>query len=435
MKTMPIFDQGYQHWDGPLSSHGWRWLAIARHGVRVQTRNRALRILLLLAWLPALALVVAVAVWGLVEQKNAGIMPFARLFLPPVVLQDPITFRTTVWTIFYYFFFRAQVFYIMLLVVVAGPGLISRDLRFNALPLYFARPLTRLDYFLGKLGVIGALVGAVAVGPAVIAYVTGVCFSLDLSVVKDTFPLLLCSVLLGLVITVSAGTLILAMSSLTARSLYVGIAWAGLWIVSSSVGTLLTNIHRQAVMRDLQQDNLARWLAANPPPAGVQMRGNSPVFERRGQIRQFKAGDDQRDLQQMETDRWVLAYREASQTAWAEAHFKESEAMRDDWRPLCSYVTNLNRMADALLGTDKAWVELGTAILRAPETGGMAGDGRGPRRTPQEVPAPPEGSERLVADRMVAQYPWWWSAAVLAGLVGISTWTMTRRVKSLDRLK
>ena len=42
---MPIFDQGYQHWQGPLSGHGWRWLAIARHGVRVQLKNRLLRFL------------------------------------------------------------------------------------------------------------------------------------------------------------------------------------------------------------------------------------------------------------------------------------------------------------------------------------------------------------------------------------------------------
>ena len=33
--TVPIFDQGYQHWNGTLTSHAWRWLAITRHGVRV----------------------------------------------------------------------------------------------------------------------------------------------------------------------------------------------------------------------------------------------------------------------------------------------------------------------------------------------------------------------------------------------------------------
>ena len=34
---MPIFDQGYQHWSGKLWGHGWRWLAITRHGVRIGT--------------------------------------------------------------------------------------------------------------------------------------------------------------------------------------------------------------------------------------------------------------------------------------------------------------------------------------------------------------------------------------------------------------
>ena len=123
----------------------------------------------------------------------------------------------------------------MLLVVIVGPNLISRDLRFNALPLYFSRPITRLDYFLGKLGVIAALVAAVAVLPAVAAYVLGVCFSLDLTVIRDTWRLLPASILYGLVIVVSAGTLMLALSSLSRRSLYVGIAWIGLWIISSAV--------------------------------------------------------------------------------------------------------------------------------------------------------------------------------------------------------
>jgi hypothetical protein len=53
---MPIFDQGYQHWSGELTGHGWRWLAITRHGVRIGMKNRLLRIALLIAWLPAVVL-------------------------------------------------------------------------------------------------------------------------------------------------------------------------------------------------------------------------------------------------------------------------------------------------------------------------------------------------------------------------------------------
>ena len=117
------------------------------------------------------------------------------------------------WTVAYSFFFQTELYFIMLLVTLAGPNLISLDLRYNALPLYFSRPVTRLDYFLGKLGVIAALVAAVAVLPAVAAYVLGVCFSLDLTVVRDTWRLLPASILYGLVIVVSAGTLMLALSS------------------------------------------------------------------------------------------------------------------------------------------------------------------------------------------------------------------------------
>ena len=54
---MPIFDQGYQHWSGTLTGHTWRWLAITRQGVRIGFKNRYLRLVILSAWMPAIALV------------------------------------------------------------------------------------------------------------------------------------------------------------------------------------------------------------------------------------------------------------------------------------------------------------------------------------------------------------------------------------------
>ncbi len=52
---------------------------------------------------------------------------------------------------------------------MVGPNLISQDLRFNAIPLYFSRPVRRFDYFLGKLGVIATFLAAVSIVPAVAA--------------------------------------------------------------------------------------------------------------------------------------------------------------------------------------------------------------------------------------------------------------------------
>src|SRR5262249_22862461 len=101
---MPIFDQGYQHWSGKLASHGWRWLAIARHGVRVGMKGRILRFVLLVSWLPSLILALALCLWGLVERKSefvATLIQFLRSFLGPQFITDPKYYRIEVWTICY----------------------------------------------------------------------------------------------------------------------------------------------------------------------------------------------------------------------------------------------------------------------------------------------------------------------------------------------
>src|SRR3954470_19802373 len=98
---MPIFDQGYQHWSGELTGHAWRWLAIARHGVRIGMKNRLLRVLLMLAWLPALVLAFSLCVWGLIEQKSDLVKPLLPMldFLGPEIMADPKAYRIEVWTL------------------------------------------------------------------------------------------------------------------------------------------------------------------------------------------------------------------------------------------------------------------------------------------------------------------------------------------------
>jgi hypothetical protein len=72
---------------------------------------------------------------------------------------------------------------------------------------------------------------------------------------------------------------------------------------------------------------------------------------------------------------------------------------------------------------------------RAEREARRAAAGKGARAKSAPRAEKPRSNERFLADQMVPQYPWWWSACVLAGLMGLSSWTLTRRVKSLDRLK
>jgi ABC-2 type transport system permease protein len=222
-----------------------------------------------------------------------------------------------------------------------GSDLISQDLRFNALPLYFSRPLRRVDYFFGKLGVIGALLGMVIVVPSLIAYILGILFSLDITIIRDTFPVLLASLAYGVVVVISAGTLILALSSLSRNSRYIALMWVAVWFVSMIVSAILVGI---------------------------------------------------------EQDRHFRGY----------GHAEQIEASKIDWRPLVSYSGNLSRIGHELLGTEACRERLSKIQFR---------------------------DRGLFAMLNSPQYPWYWSAGVLAVLFGISVCILHFRVRSLDRLK
>ena len=419
---MPIFDQGYQHWQGSLSGHRWRWLAVARHGVRTQLKNRFIRLLLLVAWLPAIALVTALTVWGLLEQQAESVMTFLKNVLPPEVIAQPREYRTAVWTIAYSYFFKAELFCSLFLVLIVGPNLVSRDLRFNSFPLYFSRPMRRFDYFLGKLGVIGFFLAATVVVPAIGAYLLGLAFSLDLGVIRDTHRLLWAGILYGLIITVSAGTLMLALSSLSRRSIYVGLAWAGFVFLTQMLAQALVGIRGDGEQQSIVRRGIEQWVKDHPPPPGIEMRG--PYLMRLKQAQPGTMTDEDKVRLKWNND-WHAANN---------AMYYEAEAVRlarsyTDWRPLLSYGNNLDRLGDELLDADGAWVLLGRVFERPREMIAPLAKGKG-------VPISTRpANDRLFAERRVWQFPWYWSAGVLSGLWLVSVFILSQRVKSLDRLK
>src|SRR5262245_43641853 len=381
---MPIFDQGYQHWSGELSGHAWRWLAITRHGVRIGMKNWLLRIAVMLAWLPAIGLAFMLCVWGLLEQKSPLAAPVASLFtfLGSDVLKDPKAYRVEFWTIAFDTFLLTELRFSMILILLVGPSLISQDLRFNALPLYFSRPLRRFDYFAGKLGVVGWFLAMVLIFPSIIAYLLGLLFSLDLSIIPDTFPMLLAAVGYGIVMTTSTGLFILALSSLSRNSRYVGLFWLAVWFVSSLVGTVL-----EAVNKEHQRH--ARYRA------NTQLQASRQAVNVRTNEQLAKHMKERQD---------------AEMKAWQEAQAAELEDARRDWRPMVSYTGNLARIGQEMLQTDKAW-----------------------RRFAENQS--PEMKTAFLQESLGPQYPWYWSAGLLAGLAGLSALVLNFRVKSLDRLK
>ncbi len=244
-----------------------------------------LRILLLLAWLPAIGLAFLLSMWGLLENGSpliASVRPLLTGFFSRQMLENPQHFRFEAWTLCFHRFLEIELYVSMVVILLVGPSLISQDLRFNALPLYFSRPLRRIDYFVGKLGVVAWFIGMVVVVPALLAYILGLLFSLDVTIVRDTLPVLLACLAYGAVIVLSAGTLMLALSSLSRNSRYVALFWVALWFVTMIVGGILTQV-------DVEQ---RRFKRREIPALAVQQPGDkllSPA-EQLAQQRAMQAG-------------------------------------------------------------------------------------------------------------------------------------------------
>jgi ABC-2 type transport system permease protein len=378
---MPIYDQGYQHWNGQLSGHGWRWLAVARHGVRTCVKGRLLRIVLLAAWAPALALAGFLCMWGLLERGSSAVRSIMQFLvvMNPGMAADPRHYRVAIWTLAYHFFLGAELYFSMALILLVGPNLISQDLRFNALPLYFSRPLRRIDYFLGKLGVIVALLIFVVIGPSVAAYILGLLFSFDLTILRDTFGLLLCAVGYGLVLALSAGMLMLALSALSRNSRYVMLMWVAVWLISGITADILQFVSGQ----QRRQVFFNQIMAAEQLPTHPTTQMTRDYYRRRRMARQ-QAGE---------------AYRAA-----------ELAASARDWRGTVSYVGDLARIERSMIGSDDSWRALSTL-------------------------EPAQDRSRFLNDALGTQFPWYWSAAVLAGVFGLSACTLHFSIRSLDRLR
>ncbi len=247
--------------------------------------------MLLVALLPAVALATALCLWGLIERKSdlvAGLVPIlvSFQFLGPDVATDPRHYRLEIWTLCFNLFFSIELTLSMILIVLVGPSLISQDLRFNAFPLYLSRPMRRIDYLGGKLGVIAAFLGLAIIVPCLLTYGLGLLFTFDLTILKDTYRLLFASVAYGLVIIFVSGMLVLALSSLSRSSRWVALFWLGIWLVSGFAsgaarrpagrrsGNALTSKESPRFKRKDQPTKRARSGGADSKPCGpIKSRG------------------------------------------------------------------------------------------------------------------------------------------------------------------
>ncbi len=217
---MPVHDQGYRRYDRRRIAPGHAWRIIASTGIRTLLGRRAFAVLLLAAWLPFL--VRAVQIYA------AANLPQVQFLAPTVA-----TFRQ---------FLGQQEVFLFFISVYAGAGLIANDRRANALQIYLARPLTRIEYIGGKLAVLVAFLLFVTWVPALALLLVQVLFAGSFVFVLQHWYLLPAITVFSVVQALTVALAMLALSSLSTNSRYVGIVYSALVFFTQAITLVLRGV-------------------------------------------------------------------------------------------------------------------------------------------------------------------------------------------------
>jgi ABC-2 type transport system permease protein len=210
---VPIHDQSYRRYGGNREAPGAAWLVIARIGIKAALSKRLFLWVMLGAWSQFF-------VRSVIFYLSAN-FPSMDILAPSVQ-----TFRQ---------FFEIQWIFVFFVTVYVGSGLIANDRRSNAIQIYLSKPLTRVEYVTGKLGVLVFFLLGVTLLPALALLLVQVMFSASLSFVAENLFLLPAITLYALVQVLLAAFLILALSSLSNSARYAGILYAGVVLFSNAV--------------------------------------------------------------------------------------------------------------------------------------------------------------------------------------------------------
>jgi ABC-2 type transport system permease protein len=224
---MDIREKGYSHWQGELKTSRYNWLPIFRNGIKTVFKKKYAKLIFAMSGSTFIIFLVAVYVSTKPELKILS--ELVRL-----LKSDADLFKT-----FYANGFLT--FMLLILSIFSGAELISTDLKFKAFPLYFARPLSRSDYLLGKFSIILFYLLLFTLVPGILLLLFKMLFTGSLAV----SPLLLLAILVfPLLECVFLASLTLALSILSANTKFIQIAIFLVYIFSNNLAQILKSIFK-----------------------------------------------------------------------------------------------------------------------------------------------------------------------------------------------
>ena len=236
---MAVHKRAYRPYEGPLTAERARFLVLPRYGLLELFESRLLTVFCVLCFVPILIAASAIyiayspAARALLEMSSAP--DYVRkpdFFFAILTFQGGLAFLLTAWV---------------------APVLISPDLVNGALPLYLSRPLTRVEYVLGKATVLLTLLSAITWAPMLVLFALEAGLAADgwgpanvriaAAVCAGSWVWILVLTLLGLAISAWIRWRVVASGAL-AGVFFMGAAFGEMWreVLNTSWGRL-TNLY------------------------------------------------------------------------------------------------------------------------------------------------------------------------------------------------
>lgn len=269
----------YRPYRGTAATSRWRFLALARTGIRTALK-RKLPLLLLFAPLGIATVIFSFVVYaGFAMGQGETPSAFGQGGDLIGALTSQILSTTTKQLLDVrdkvIGFHLATNLFSLLAIAWYGAGLIAEDRRLGAHLLYFARPLTRLDYALAKFLVVAFFGALASIVPGLVICTVAVFASPEWSFLTQQGEVIVDTVAFGTLTTVVLSSVVLAVSSLASRRTFALLGVFGFVLFSSALGNVLAVVQHERDFRAIgllpSMARVAAWI--------FDMRRGFPRFE------------------------------------------------------------------------------------------------------------------------------------------------------------
>jgi ABC-2 type transport system permease protein len=213
----PIRDLGYKPYDGPRLSHRGRFQVLFRRNLALAWASTLVKVDLILSMFPMV--VCAVIMYLKLAAQKRG--------LP--IKEDP-----GLWV--FNCIFWCQIWFAFTMSLLVAAPTISADVRSGAFQFYFARPVSRMAYLLGKVLSAAVLIASILAIPGLLLAIMRVALAADGGDALTQLPLLLKTILYSVLFTATLILPAFALGALSRQPGYVQGGWAALFFLPWLLG-------------------------------------------------------------------------------------------------------------------------------------------------------------------------------------------------------